>query len=99
MPRLTESLPKYRKHRASGQAVVTLNGKDHYLGPHGTKASRQEYDRLVGEWAQNGRRLPASGTQCITVLELIAAYWRFAKSFYVKDGHPGTTARFGLGSK
>ena len=24
MPRLTKSLPKYRKHRASGQAVVTL---------------------------------------------------------------------------
>ena len=32
MPRLTNAAPKYRKHRASGQAVVTLNGKDHYLG-------------------------------------------------------------------
>ena len=32
--------PKYRKHRASGQAVVTLNGRDIYLGPHGTKASK-----------------------------------------------------------
>src|SRR3990167_6392065 len=31
MPRLTNATPKYRKHRASGQAVVTLNGKDHYL--------------------------------------------------------------------
>ncbi|MHB8953853.1 MAG: tyrosine-type recombinase/integrase [Pirellulaceae bacterium] len=88
MPRLTKSLPKYRKHRASGQAVVTLNGKDHYLGPHGTKASRLEYDRLVGEWAQNGRRLSTSHTGCLTVVELIAAYWRFAKSFYVKDGQP-----------
>ena len=45
MPKLTNSVPKYRKHRASGQAVVTLNGRDHYLGPHGTKASRIEYDR------------------------------------------------------
>ena len=39
MPRLTKSLPKYRKHRASGQAVVTLDGKDHYLGPVRSKNS------------------------------------------------------------
>ncbi len=33
MPQLTKSIPKYRKHRASGQAIVTLSGKDFYLGP------------------------------------------------------------------
>ena len=34
MPRTTSTfVPKYRKHRASGQAVVTLCGVDHYLGP------------------------------------------------------------------
>lgn len=55
MPRLTASTPKYRKHRASGQAVVTLSGKDCYLGPYGTKAIRVEYDRLVGEWLAAGR--------------------------------------------
>lgn len=49
MPRLTNSLPKYRKHRASGQAVVTIAGRDCYLGPHGTKASRLEYDPLINE--------------------------------------------------
>ena len=48
--------PAYRKHRRSGQAIVTLSGQDHYLGPHGTKASKSEYDRLVGEWLANGRR-------------------------------------------
>jgi len=47
MPRLTNSTPKYRKHWASGQAIVTLDGRDFYLGPHGTRASRREYDRLV----------------------------------------------------
>ena len=55
MPRLSRSLPKYRKHKASGQAVVTLDGNDFYLGPHNTRASHREYDRLVGEWQQNGR--------------------------------------------
>ncbi|WP_428305029.1 hypothetical protein [Lacipirellula sp.] len=47
MPRLVDALPKYRKHKASGQAVVTLNGRDHYLGPHGTSASKAFYDRLL----------------------------------------------------
>ena len=51
MPKLTYSLPKYRKHRASGQAVVTLNGRDFYLGPHGSKVSKMEYDRLIAGMA------------------------------------------------
>ncbi len=50
MPTLTQCNPKYRKHRASGQAIVTLHGVDHYLGPHGTKASKAEYDRLIAQW-------------------------------------------------
>ena len=55
MPRLTAATPKYRHHRASGQAVVTIAGKDHYLGPWKSKASTVEYDRLIGEWLAAGR--------------------------------------------
>ena len=40
MPRMSSSVPKYRKHRASGQAVVTIGSRDFYLGRHGTKANR-----------------------------------------------------------
>lgn len=47
MPRLSKSLPKYRKHKRSGQAIVTVGGKDHYLGRYGTQASELEYDRIV----------------------------------------------------
>jgi integrase len=36
MPTLKKALPKYRKHRASGQAVVTICGQDHYLGVDAT---------------------------------------------------------------
>ena len=32
MPRLVRALPAYQKHRASGQAVITLSGRDIYLG-------------------------------------------------------------------
>jgi hypothetical protein len=43
MPRQSKSpIPSYRRHRASGQAVVTLNGVDHYLGPWNSLESRAE---------------------------------------------------------
>lgn len=55
MPRLTSSLPKYRKHKATAQAVVTLAERDFYLGPHASRPSRWEYDRLVAEWLRLAR--------------------------------------------
>ncbi|MAT69910.1 MAG: integrase [Planctomycetaceae bacterium] len=84
MPRISgHSVPKYRKHRASGQAVVTINGHDHYLGPHGTKASRIEYDRLITEWLASGRSA-SYGTPAavVTVVELANDYVKFAKRHY-----------------
>ncbi|TWT72830.1 hypothetical protein Pla123a_41310 [Posidoniimonas polymericola] len=86
MPRLTQSLPKYRKHRASGQALVTLGGRDFYLGPHGTQASRQEYDRLIAEWLANGRQRPADDATGLSVAELMVAYVRYAADYYRRDG-------------
>lgn len=67
MPRLTKRNPSYRLHRATGQAVVTLSGKDHYLGPHGSPESKAEYDRLLAVWLNNGRRLaPTAATAPVT---------------------------------
>ncbi len=74
--------PTYRLHRPSGQAVVTLDGRDFYLGPHGTDASRAEFDRIVGEWLVNQRRLPASATADLSVNELLVAYFRWAEGYY-----------------
>ncbi|MCC9644982.1 site-specific integrase [Rhodopirellula sp. JC740] len=89
MPKLSKSLPKYRKHKASGQAVVNLGGKDHYLGPHGSKVSKAEYDRLLAEWLANGRRVVArDDEELITVVEVLAAFWKFAQGWYIKNGEP-----------
>lgn len=58
MPKLVTAAPNYRKKSAAGrlpQAVVTLNGRDHYLGLDGSKASRVEYDRLVKQWLASDR--------------------------------------------
>lgn len=88
MPRLTASAPKYRKHRASKFAVVTLAGKDHYIGPYGSKANKVEYDRLVGELLAAGRpAAPVSQPHVITVSEIAVAFWRHAKRFYRKQAN------------
>ena len=84
MPRLVHTNPKYRKHRASGQAVVTIDGKDHYLGPYGTKASKAEYDRLVGEWLAGGRRLPSQSVSDLFIAEVVNAFLKHAAEYYRK---------------
>jgi integrase len=88
MPRLTTQNPAYRKHRASGQAVLTVHGQDVYLGPYGSKASRAEYDRIIGEWLANGRRL-GTGTMDLTIDELIERFYEYIKAYYRKPD--GTT--------
>jgi integrase len=89
MPRTAGiSTPKYRKHRATGQAIVTIAGRDHYLGPHGTKASRIEYDRIVAEWLAAGRPTSPTSAMDITVAELLRRFKAFADRHYVKDGRP-----------
>src|SRR5262245_39738028 len=41
MPR-TNRPPSYRLHKATGQAVVTLDDRDHYLGRYDSAESRAE---------------------------------------------------------
>jgi hypothetical protein len=47
--------PSYRHHKPSGQAVVTLSGRDMYLGRFDSPERRAEHDRLIAEWLANGR--------------------------------------------
>lgn len=76
--------PCYRLHKSSGQAVVTLDGRDRYLGRHGSAESRVEYDRIIAEWLVNGRRIlkPAFGPSGdLTVNEMLLAYLRYADAY------------------
>lgn len=45
MPR-SHAAPAYQRH-ASGQARVTINGRDHYLGRYGSLESQARYQALV----------------------------------------------------
>jgi hypothetical protein len=83
MPRLVHAVPKYRKHRASGQAIVTIAGKDHYLGAYGSETSRHQYDRLIGEYLALNRQPHSHGVaeQRIAVVQVLAAFWSHCKTY------------------
>ena len=90
MPR-KKSPPSYRLHKARNCAVVTIEGKNHYLGPFGSPESHAEYARLIAEWQV--RRIDSLQTETrsggtVSVDELILAFWTFAEQRYVKNGKP-----------
>jgi integrase len=93
MPRLSpDKNPRYRLHRPSGQAVVTLSGEDHYLGRYNSKPSRELYNRKLAEWYTAGRApLRSRDSHDLTIAELCNAYRKFAEGYYVKNGEPTST--------
>jgi integrase len=87
MTRKTPTTPSYRLYKRTGQAVVSIDGRDFYLGPHGSETSKAEYDALVSRWLASGRKLDTPGPAGLTVVELIREYWRFVETYYVNaDG-------------
>jgi hypothetical protein len=81
MPRTSpEFAPTYRKHKSTDQAVVTLDGKDRYLGRYGAAESKAEYRLLFGEWMAGGQSLPDRTRR--TVNDILLAHLRFAKDYY-----------------
>lgn len=81
--------------------VVTLNGKDCYLGhwPREARkppaAVRQAYHALIAEWASNGCRLPAGEAGPVLVNELVADFMarKVVPHYRRPDGTP--TSEFG----
>ena len=85
------SIPKYRHYRPKYLAVVRLNGKDHYLGTHGSPESLEKYDRLIAEWLVDGRQGKAGSSEAefasdILVNDLLLRYLKYAKTYYADNG-------------
>lgn len=79
-------VPSYRRHKPTGQARVTLGGRDFYLGKFGTPESKREYDRLIGEYFTNGGIV---SDDRLTLVELTATFKKHAKTYYRgRDGKP-----------
>src|SRR5208337_2656039 len=89
MARPRSTVPSYRKHKQSGQAIVTLtdglgNRRDVLLGKYGTRESRTEYARVIAEWETSGRTLaqPAPGIGDLRITELIERFWGHVEQHY-----------------
>lgn len=93
---MADHIPSYRKHRQSGQAIVTLTDgfghrRDVLLGKYGSKESRVEYARVIAEWEASGKHLPATTAADITIAELINRFWPWVQQYYRHpDGSPTT---------
>ncbi len=83
--------PSYRRHKGSGQAVVTIGRRDIYLGKYGSKESKLAYKRLMLELLANDGELPVPKSGDVLVSDVAVAYKRHAKRYYVRDGKPTET--------
>jgi integrase len=71
--------------------VVTIGGRDRYLGPYESPESRAEYDRLIAEWLLGGRQsthAPRDNSADLTVAELCLRYLEWATAYYRKRDEP-----------
>lgn len=74
-------VPSYRKH-SSGQARVTIHGKDHLLGKYGSPASEQAYGRLIAELSASGNMTTFGASQPINVDDFALSFLRHSKQYY-----------------
>lgn len=91
MPGRPRRVPQYCRHKASGQAVVRIAGRDRYLGAYGSPESHERYQRLLAEHIRTSTVFgvaPSYAAGELTIAELLAQYWGFASTYYTKDGRP-----------
>src|SRR5262249_49256863 len=83
--------PRYRLHRPTGQAVVTIDGHDHYLGRYGSPDSHTKNERLIRARRRRQEQTPTqpAGSEPAplvpeeaTVNAVALSYIRFARGYY-----------------
>lgn len=102
MPRPSNDHPTYLKH-STGQAfcrVRLANGKrkDVYLGSWKSKASKDEYARVLGIVAANHGIYPdAAANADLSVAEAMVRYLRFVESHYGEKSNTVTKIKYAMG--
>ncbi len=78
--------PSLRHHRPSGRAVVTLDGKDHYLGKFGSTESRESYHRLLADWMIARKAAESApvkvNASTLSIVEILSQFWEHAQTHY-----------------
>ena len=96
VPTKARKVPSYRLHRPTNQAVVRIDGRDQYLGKHGSDESHEKYGRVIAEWLTNGQVIPPARVgpgiapvDRLTVNEVVLAFLEHADGYYRHaDGTP-----------
>lgn len=100
MPKTASNPPKYRHFKPKNLAVVRIDGRDIYLGKHGSPESWERYARVIAEWRAGHIAPPSARPPGRTgidqaespgpsINELILAYLRHAEVYYRhSDGSP-----------
>jgi hypothetical protein len=81
-------VPKACLHRASGQAVVRLGGKDFYLGKWKSVEAEAAYHRKIAEWIAAGPYMAGVDPEqkkSLLVSELVDVYHAFAVQYYQRS--------------
>ena len=96
---MSRSEPKYRLHKASGRAFISVNGRRRYLGKHGSDQSLALYKvelikmavakHPLFEAELNGRSSARPAGAIISINELLLEYWRFARVYYSPEASIG----------
>ena len=93
MPR-SNSVPAYRFHKATGQAVVTVRTatgrRDVYLGPYNSPESKTAYARVLAERTATVPTTPAD-RQDLTVDEMLLPFLEYADRHYRRPDGTATT--------
>ena len=63
--------PRYRLHKASGKAIVTLDGKMIYLGTYDSPESRAKDKRELAAWLSKPSSLTSKKTKVCLSLQVI----------------------------
>lgn len=92
MPR-KEQPPSYRLHKAPNCPVVTIDGKNHYLGAYGSDETHEKYARLIAQWREmrhrpTGSRATDQQVSNLRINEVTLRYWQFTVAYYRKNGAP-----------
>lgn len=85
MPKLLHRPPRYTLHKRSGHARCWIDGKEYFLGRHGSPESRAEFARLLAEWQTTHTAPPRRserGRTDSTVHELALAFFEHAEHHY-----------------
>ncbi len=87
MPPRHKKAPKYRLHKQSGQAIVTvrmpgMKPRDMTLGPYNSAESIERYKEILTSIQLGHSPTAAKSSLDSTINEIIAAFWKHAEQHY-----------------